>query len=316
MTDTLDGKLVVLVGGSGFLGTHIAQNLLQRGARVRIAARREERALKLKPLANLGQIQFVPCDATRPEHLKAALHGADAAIWLVGAFRGPLGAMQRDGAAHAAQIAHDMAMESFVYVSAIGADPASEVEYARTKDEGEQAVLAAFAQATIIRPSVLFGEEAGLIPLLSRLIAGNCLVPVLAPEAKIQPLFVDDAAKAAVAALVSPQQHGGRTYEIGGARAITMAELNRMIASAQGRERKFIELSDRMAGLLVGLTGWLPGAPINRDQWQLLKAGSTVSGAFHGLRDLGVTPRPLELFLERWMVAYRKRGRFSPPARA
>ena len=311
MTDALDGKLVVLIGGSGFLGTYLAQNLLSRGARVRIAARRPERAMKLKPLGNLGQVQFVRCDATRPDSVAAAVQGADAAVWLVGAFDGPVEALQRDGAALAAKAAQAAGLSGFVYVSAIGADADSDVRYARTKAEGEQAVLAAFPQATIIRPSVLFGEDDHFINMFACLIAAFPALPVFGPEARLQPLFVDDAAKAVAAALADPGTHGGRTYEIGGPRVMTMGEINREIAAAQGRGRAFLDLPAGVSRAFAALTGWLPGAPLSLDQWKLLEAGSVASGAFHGLKELGITPRPLELFLDRWMVPYRKHGRFG-----
>ena len=311
MTDALDGKLVVLIGGSGFLGTYLAQNLLSRGARMRIAARRPKRANTLKPLANLGQVQFVQCDATRPSSLAAVLRGADAAVWLVGAFAGPVETLQRDGAAHAAKAAREEGLSAFVYVSAIGADLGSDVRYARTKAEGERAVLGAFPQASIIRPSVLFGQDDHFITMFAGLIAAFPVLPVFGPDAKLQPLFVDDAAKAVVNALADPGVHGGRTYEIGGPRVMTMSEINRMIAEAQGRRRGFIELPDAVSRAFAAVTGWLPGAPLSLDQWKLLEAGSAASGAFHGLKELGITPRPLELFLDRWMVAYRKHGRFG-----
>jgi NADH dehydrogenase len=124
-------------------------------------------------------------------------------------------------------------------------------------------------------------------------------------------VYVDDAAQAAAQALLDPLAHGGKTYEIAGPEVITMLELNERIAAAQQRKRAFIALPDGASGLIAGLTGWLPGAPISADQWALLKAGNVASGAFPGLKELGITPRPLGLFLDRWMVPLRKNGRFA-----
>ena len=140
-------------------------------------------------------------------------------------------------------------------------------------------------------------------------------MPVFAPEAPLQPLFVDDATEAVAAALCEPGKHGGKTYEIAGPEVLTMAELNRRIAAAQGRSRWLIELPD-FAGSAIAALGFLPGAPITRDQYELLKAGNVANGAMPGLRALGVTPRPLGLFLDRWMVRYRKHGRFGTKASA
>ena len=308
--EVLFGKTVVLVGGSGFFGAHLAQALLQRGARLRIVSRRPERAFRLRPLANLGQVQFVRGDVTRPASIASAFRGAYGAVNLVGAFAGDLDALQGEGAGRIAQQAREAGAQAFVQVSALGADPDSPIAYVRTKAEGEAAVRDAFPAATILRPSVLFGEDDDFLNLFGRLIARLPVLPVFAPEARLQPLNVDDAAEAAANALADPARHGGKTYEIAGPEAIGMLELNRRIAAAQHRERRFIALPDAVSGAFARLTGWLPGAPLSADQWALLKPGNVLAGV-NGMKALGVAPRPLGLFLDRWMVRYRKHGRFG-----
>ena len=307
----LSGKLVVLLGGSGFFGRHLAQELLKRGARLRIASRHPERAYALKPLGNLGQVQFVRCDVTQPQNLAAAMIGADGVINLVGAFAGDLDGLQGQGAGRIADAALGAGAGAFVHVSANGADAASSADYARTKGEGEAAVLAAFPKATILRPSILFGPDDQFVNRFAGLIAMLPALPVFGPEARLQPVFVDDAAEAAAQALGDPGAHGGKIYEICGPEVMTMLELNQRIAAAQGRSRLFIDLPDFASSAFAALTGWLPGAPITSDQWALLKAGNVASGKLPGLKALGVTPRPLGLFLDRWMVRYRKHGRFG-----
>lgn len=312
----LEGKLIVLVGGTGFFGTHLAQELLARGARLRVGSRHPERAFTVKPLGNLGQTQTVALDVTKPHTLAVAFTGADAVVNLVGAFAGDLDAVQGRGAGLVAAAARDAGASAFVHVSAIGADAESPVAYARTKAAGEAAVLAAFPTAAIVRPSVLFAQDDKFINLFAGLIAAFPVIPVFGPTAKLQPVFVDDAAAAVAAILAAPAAHAGRTFELGGPEAITMAELNRRIARAQGRERVFVELPDAVSGTIATLTGWLPGAPLSRDQWHLLQQGNVVSGTLPGLADLGVTARPLALFLDRWMVRFRKYGRFGTKTRA
>lgn len=306
----LKGRLVVVLGGSGFVGAHLAQELLSRGARLRIACRHPERAYRLRPLGNLGQVQFARCDVTDPAALARTLAGADGVVNLVGAFAGDLDALQGQGAGQIAQAASKAGAGSFVHVSALGADAASPVGYARTKAEGEAAVQAAFAKATVLRPSVLFGPDDNFINMFAQLIAALPVLPVFGPQAKLQPLFVDDAAAGIANALADPATHGGKTYDIAGPEAITMLDLNRAIAAAQRRQRLFVELPDAVSGVIAAATGWLPGAPITRDQWRLLKAGNALAGA-NGLKALGIAPRPLELFLERWMTRYRHNGRFA-----
>lgn len=311
----LDGRLVVLIGGSGFVGAHLAQALLKRGCRLRIVSRHPERAFRLRALANLGQVQFVRGDVTRPAGLAASLAGAHGVVNLVGAFAGDLDALQGEGAGRIAVLAQAAGVEAFVQVSALGSDAASPVDYNRTKGEGEAAVRAAFPAATIVRPSVLFGEDDAFLNLFGGLIARLPVLPVFGPQAKLQPLNVDDAAEAIANALSDPARHGGKAYDLAGPEEISMLDLNRRIAAAQNRERSFIALPDAVSGGFAAATGWLPGAPLSSDQWALLKDGNVLHGD-NGMAALEVVPRPLGLFLERWMVRYRKHGRFGTKVRA
>jgi uncharacterized protein YbjT (DUF2867 family) len=306
-TDPLAGQLVVLVGGGGFLGSHLAQELLRRGARVRIAERHPERAFRLKPLADLGQLQFARCNVTDPRSLKACLAGADAAVYLVGTFGAGQYAVQAEGPGHAAAAAAAAGAKAFVLVSAIGADPDAASGYASSKGEGEARVRDAFPGATIVRPSVLFGEDDKFVNLFAGLIAKLPALPVFGPDARLQPLFVDDAAAAIAAALADPAQHGGKTYELAGPEVITMDTLHRRIATAQGRHRGLLGMPDTLSALFAAL----PGTPMSSDQWALLQRGNVASGTLPGCAALGVTPRPLGLFLDKWMARYRKHGRFA-----
>ena len=117
--DPLDGKLVAMTGGSGFLGRHVAQALLERGARVRIASREPNKAFSLRPLANLGQIEFMRCDVRDRAQAAAAVRGADAVVNLVGSFEGDLMRLICGGALHVAEAARDSAVNALVHVSAI-----------------------------------------------------------------------------------------------------------------------------------------------------------------------------------------------------
>lgn len=301
------GKLVTVLGGSGFFGKHLAQELLVRGARLRIASRNPQRAFRLKPLGNLGQVQFVRCDVTRPDSLGGALAGADAVVNLVGSFTGNLDALQGKGAGRIAAAARDAGVSAFVHVSAIGGDVESRADYARTKAEGEAAVLVAFPKATILRPSILFGPDDNFVQMFAGLVANFPILPVFGPEAKLQPLFVDDAAEAVAQVLANRAAHGGKTYEIAGPEVITMLDLNERIAAAQHRKRLFVPLPDGVAKVIAAL----PGTPISSDQLALLLAGNVAAPKALGLKQLGITPRPLGLFLDRWMVRFRKHGRFG-----
>lgn len=303
---SLEDKLVVLVGG-GFLGSHLAQELLRRGARLRIAERHPEKAFRLKPLADLGQIQFARCDVTNRRSLEAAMDGADAAVYLVGTWGSDRQALQVDGAAHAAQLAAGQGAEAFVYVSSIGADPDSDSGFASTKGEGEAAVRSAFPRATIVRASVVFGEDDKFLNLFAGVIAALPVLPVFGPQARVQPVNVDDVAEAIANALADPARHGGKIYELAGPEVVTMAELHQRIAAAQGRKRGFFPVPDALSRVFAAL----PGTPMTTDQWTMLERSNVASGDLPGCAALGVRPRPLGLFLDKWMARYRKHGRFG-----
>lgn len=312
----LQDRVIVLLGGGGFLGTHLAQELLARGARLRVASRHPERAVRIKPLGNLGQVQLARCDITRPETVAPLFSGADGVVNLVGAFAGDLDAVQGNGLEPIAASARAAGVRRFVHLSAIGADPAAATAYGRSKAAGEAAVLRAFPQAAVVRPSVLFGPDDSFINLFAGLIAALPAVPVFGPDKQLQPVFVDDVAQAITRLLTDAPAAPAALYELGGPEVLSMLDLHRQIARAQGRAPWLIALPDPISGAFAAATGWLPGAPLTRDQWRLLAAGNRVSGQHPGLAELGITPRPLTLFLERWMQRYRRHGRFGVRAQA
>jgi NADH dehydrogenase len=306
-TAPLNDNLVVLIGGGGFLGSHLAQELLRRGARLRIAERHPEKAFRLKPLADLGRIQFVRCNVTDRRSVEAAMPGVAAVVYLPATWGPGRRALQAEGAGRAAEIAAAAGAGAFVYVSSIGADPEADSGFASTKGEGEDLVRAAFPGATIVRPSIIFGEDDRFVNLFAQAIAALPVLPVFGPQARVQPISVDDAAAAIANALADPARHGGKTYELAGPEVLTMAELHQRIAAAQGRERSFIPVPDALSKLFAGL----PGTPMTPDQWHMLKQGNVATGEFPGAAALGVQPKPLGLFLDKWMTRYRKHGRFG-----
>lgn len=307
-SDPLFGKIITVLGGSGFVGRHVAQELLARGARLRIASRNPEKAYAVRLLGNLGQVQFARVDLTNADSVARAVAGANAVVNLVGTFTGKVDAVQGKGAGTAAAAAKAAGVAAFVHVSVIGADAGSSIAYTRSKGEGEAAVRAAFPEATIVRPSIVFGPDDKFLMMFGDMIGRMPVMPVFAPEAKLQPVFVDDVAEAIANAIVDPELYAAKTFELAGPEVLTMLELTRRIAQAEGRPaHRLLPLPDGIAGLLAAL----PMVPISGDQIKLLKAGNVASGTVPGLADIGVQPRPLELFLDRWMTQFRKHGRFG-----
>lgn len=308
-SSTLNGKLVVLMGGSGFIGNYVAQALLERGARVRIASRNPERAFRLKPLANLGQIQFARCNANDRQSVEQSIAGADGVVNLIGAFDGNLDRIMGEAPGWMAEAAKSQGATTFVHVSAITPEPEADspIAYSAAKRLGEKRVLEAFPKATILRPSILFGKDDNFLNMFAGLISGLPMLPVFGPDAEIQPVYVDDVAEAVARVLEDPAAHGGKTYELAGPEVLTMMDLNQRIAAAQNRKRTFLPVPDAGSAVFAAL----PGTPMSSDQWQLLKRGNIASGDLPGLEKLGIAPKPLGLFLDKWMVRYRKHGRFA-----
>lgn len=304
-------RLVTLIGGGGFLGRYVAQELFKAGARVRIAQRDPREALFLKPLGGLGQTQFVAVDIRKPATISRAVAGADAVVNLVGVLRGDFEALHVLGAHNVAEAAAHAGAASLVHISAIGADVESPSAYGRSKGEGEAAVRKAFPAAAILRPSIVFGREDMFVNRFAGMIGTLPAVPVLRAQAKFQPVYVTDVAQAAVAAI----DHGaGAMLELGGPDLVTMGALIRWIAQAIGRSPTILELPDVVGGL-IALGGFLPGAPITLDQWRMLQRDNVVTGT-NGLATLGITPTPMDAVAPGWLVRYRRNGRFGTHATA
>lgn len=306
-------RLVTLIGGGGFAGRYVAQALLKAGARVRIAQRDPRGAWFLKPLGGLGQTQFVAADVRRPDTLARAVAGTDAVVNLAGVFGSTMDAVNADGAGNVARAAATTGARAFVQISAIGADPASPSAYGRSKGDGEAQVRAAFPAATILRPSLMFGQEDAFVNRFAAIAARAPVVPVLKGGTRIQPVFVADVAAGIVKALADPQAFGGQTLELGGPEVMTFTQFNRWLVETIGSGRPVVELPD-FAGAALATLGFLPGAPISWDQWLMLQQDNIA--ASDGLRALGVTPTPLGAVAPAWLVRFRKHGRFAGSRRA
>ncbi|HYI47493.1 MAG TPA: NAD(P)H-binding protein [Allosphingosinicella sp.] len=303
------GLLVTLFGGGGFLGRYAAQALLKTGVRIRVAARDPRRAWFLKPLGGLGQVQLVRADVNDRASIAAAVDGADAVINLVGILKGPFHKVHVEGARNIAEAAAAAGVPALVHISAIGADPESESAYGRSKGEGEEAVRAAFPRATLIRPSIAFGQEDDFVNRFARMTRLLPILPVIRPGWKLQPVHAADLAKAIAIAALDPAAHAGRTYELGGPQVLTMAELNRWICEATGRGRPLAPIPDPIGKAMVRVTGWLPGAPMTWDQWLMMQSDNVATGP--GFEAFGVHPAPLAAVAGAWLTPFKRHGRFA-----
>lgn len=320
----MTGRLAVVFGGSGFVGRNVVRELAQRGWRVRAAVRRPHHAQFLRPMGAVGQVQLFQANVRHRPSVERAVKGADAVINLVGILHQEgaqsFSRVQAQGAAAIAGAAAKEGVETFIHVSAIGADAASESLYARTKGEAERAVRAAVPNATIVRPSVVFGPEDQFFNKFASLMS---MAPPFIPlplligggETKFQPVYVDDVADAICAALDDPKTRG-ETYELGGPRIYTFRELLAFTLEEAHLKRILAPIPFALAplmGLFGEAFGLLPffAPPITRDQIRLLKKDNIVGDGAKTIADLGVTPKTVEAIAPSYLVRFRKYGQFA-----
>jgi len=296
-----DYRLVTIFGGSGFIGRYVCEQLLDAGVRIRLASRNPRMAYYLQPLAQVGQWGLVRADVTNAKSVRAAVEGADAVVNLVGSFAN-MARVHVQGARNIAEAAGEAGAKALVHISAMSADANSDAAYSRTKGQGEDAVRNAFPNATVIRPSIVFGSED---QLTNRLAAMSRLpvLPVIAPQCRFQPVFVEDLAKAICAAALNPSTHAGKTYEIGGPQVFTMRELTQQILAAAGRDTALADVPAPIASL-ISWFGFLPGAPLTRDQWLMLQRDNVASEGSKGLEAFGIEPTPFAAVAPEWLGMY------------
>src|SRR5438270_3469368 len=208
-------ELVTVFGGDGFIGRYVCEFLMKSGVRVRVASRDPRNSYFIQPLGHVGQFGFVEADITNADSVRRAVDGTSAVVNFVGVFGREMDTVHIDGARNVAEAARDAGTRALVHISAIGADPQSSSNYGRTKGEGELAVRKGFPNATIVRPSLVFGPEDDLTNRFAAM-ARLPFLPVIAGDRKFQPVYVRDVAQAISKATLETQVHGGKTYEIAG----------------------------------------------------------------------------------------------------
>jgi NADH dehydrogenase len=184
-----------------------------------------------------------------------------------------------------------------IHISALGSSLTSPAISDRTKAEGEQAVREVFPQATIVRPSLVFGEDDHFFTRFAAMIRSSPVLPLIGGgTTKFQPVFVGDVTAGLLELLKRPET-AGKTYELGGTQIYSFKVLLELLLTALNRQSILIPIPFALAEMQAALFEWLPNPPLTRDQVRLLKTDKVVSGAEPTLGDLGVQPRPLEEFL-------------------
>lgn len=314
-------SLVTIYGGSGFVGRYIARRMAKAGWRVRVAVRRPNEAIFVRPYGVVGQVEPVLCNIRDDASVRAAMAGADAVVNCVGIANqvgaNRFDAVQHQGAARIARIAAETGVAHMVHVSAIGADTASDSLYARSKGQGEADVLAAFPAAVILRPSIIFGNEDGFFNRFAAMARMGPVLPVIGADTRFQPVFVDDVARAAEAGATGTAAPG--IYELGGPDVASFRDLMQDMLVVIQRRRLVLGLpfwvGNLMAtgfGALQTLSGGLiENRMITGDQVKLLARDNVVSAGAKGLADLGIAPTPYGSVLPEYLWRYRPAGQYA-----
>ncbi len=259
---------VLVVGGSGFVGSHLVRRLAGRGLRVVVPTRRRERA---KPLTLLPTVEVVEADVHDEATLRRLCADQDAVVNLVGILKGGNGDPYGPGFARAhvelprrvAEAARQAGIDRFMHMSALKADAAAPSGYLRSKAAGEAAVRSALPSATIFRPSVIFGAGDSFLSMFAGLMKFAPVMPLAAADALFQPVWIGNVADAFVEALLRPESEA-RTYELCGPTVYALRGLVACAGEYSGRRRPVIGLSPGLSWLQA-LALELVGGPMTRD---------------------------------------------------
>lgn len=314
-------KLVTIYGGSGFVGRYIARRMAKEGWRVRVAVRRPNEALFVKPYGAVGQVEPVLCNIRDDASVRAVMRGADAVVNCVGILnrsgKNTFESVQAQGAGRIARIASELGVAHLVQISAIGANADSDSAYARSKGEGEAAVLEAFPAAVILRPSIIFGTEDGFFNRFAAMSRLGPVLPVVGANTRFQPVHVDDVAQAAVLGATGRAIPG--IYELGGPEVATFRALMAKMLHIIQRRKLVVNVPFFLArimgfgfDMLQAVTlGLIENGLITRDQVKNLRRDNVVTPGARGFAELGLTPTTMDSVLPEYLWRFRRSGQYA-----
>ncbi|WFP63295.1 complex I NDUFA9 subunit family protein [Mesorhizobium sp. WSM4904] len=319
MTEILQTpKLVVVFGGSGFVGRHVVRALAKRGYRIRVACRRPDLAGHVQPLGNVGQIQPVQANVRVRWSIDRAVQGADHVVNLVAILhetgRQKFGSLHEFGARAVAEAARSVGA-GLTHVSALGADLRSPSGYARTKALGEKAVFETIPDAVIFRPSINFGPEDSFFNRFAGMARYSPVLPLIGGgQTKFQPVYVGDVAEA-IARSVDGNVKGGQIYELGGPQVLTFKQCMEEMLAVIDRRRLLVPVPWWVANLQASILQLLPNPLLTKDQVLQLREHNVVSEtaakANRTLGGLGIQPQAIATILPSYLWRFRAAGQFQ-----
>jgi len=291
------GQVVTVFGGTGFLGSRVVRHLRMKGFMVRVASRHPRSARGDDP-----EVEPVAADIREAVSITAAIEGVFGVVNAVSLYveRGTdtFQAVHVAAADRLAVAARKAGVERFIQISGIGADAASSSAYIRARGQGEQAVRAAFGRPGVVRPAVMFGPDDAFLNTLVQLLRRLPIYPLFGRgETRLQPADVEDVGEA-VATLMQRGDAEAMTVECGGPRVYTYKELLSTIARAANVNRALVPVPFAVWHALAWAAERLPGAPVTRNQVELMEIDTVASVGVPGFAELGLSPRALEDVLQ------------------
>jgi NADH dehydrogenase len=307
---TAQRRRAVVFGGTGFIGRHIVARLARDGWEVVVASRHPERALASKTMGDVGQVVPIATDVLSDADIRNAMQGADTAVSLVGVLhesgKRTFSAIHTEAPGRIGAAATAAGVPRLVHVSALGAAPDAPSAYARSKAAGEATLRAAYPGATILRPSVVFGEGDGLFTRFAGLARALPALPLFGGgKTRFQPVWVEDVAAAAVIA-ATQAGHAGRTVGLGGPSTYSLRQIMELTLRYIGRRRPLIPIPWGLARVQASLLSWLPEPPITRDQLLQLSVDNVLASDDPGLAAFRIRPTPAEAVLPLTLARFRR----------
>ncbi len=302
-------RVATVFGGAGFLGRFVVKRLRRAGYVVRVATRDTSNALGLRTRGPTGEIVPIYATFSEPGTIRRAVLEAGLVVNLIGILAegraGDFGRVHAEGAALIAREARDAGVEALAHVSAIGADPASDSAYARSKAEGERLVAEAFPGAAILRPSLVFGPDDQFFNRFAAMARIAPVMPVFFGDTRMQPVYAGDVADAISAVLESGL---AGIWELGGPDVMTFRDIIRWILVETRRTRPLLEIPPAIAFLQAALAERVPGKPLTRDQLRMLRHDNVVAPGARGFAELGITPASIDLIVPGYLARFRPGG--------
>ena len=304
-------KQVCLLGGSGFVGSAIVRHLSLAGYAVKVLTRRREAS---KHLILLPNVDVLECDVMDDATLAEALKGTDVVINLIGILhnskKASFQAMHAELPARLAKLCNKLGVKRLVHMSALQASKDAPSYYLKSKAEGELAVLSSNKNldVTVFRPSIIFGRGDGFINLFASLVKLLPVILLAKPNAKFQPIYVEDVAYAFVASLDNVDTYG-KAYDLAGPKVYTLRQLVTYVADTLGKRPTIIGLNNMLSYLQAFAMELLPVKLMTRDNVRSMEVDSVCVTSFPAF--LGFHPVALETIVPEYLNEDNPRNAYN-----